>query len=318
MPLGEKALIRRVRGMAKPGRGVVAGIGDDAAILCIPPGHEALVTTDFTLEGVHFRREWHPPEVVGRRCLTRGLSDIAAMGGVPISAFLSLALPPNTRQAWVDKFLKGLLALADEFQITLGGGDTAESPAGILADIVVVGSVPKGRALLRSTARVGDEVYVTGELGGSTAALELLFRGAKLAAKDFPRHFRPTPRVEVGERLREHSWASAMIDTSDGLSTDLAHICEESSVGAELFSEDIPRAKVGRPPRPVELRLALDGGEDYELLFTASVRKPVPSRIAGVPITKIGRIIRGSRMFLVDEKGRRRELKPGGWQHFSR
>jgi thiamine-monophosphate kinase len=318
MPLGEKALIRRIRGMAKSGRGVVPGIGDDCALLRIPPSHEALVTTDFSLEGVHFRREWHTPEVVGRRCLTRGLSDIAAMGGLPISAFLSMALPTATRQAWVDKFLKGLLALVDEFQITLAGGDTAQSPAGILADIMVVGSVPRGRALLRSTARVGDDIYITGELGGSTAPLELLFRGAKLAAKDYPRHFHPTPRLEVGQRLREHSWASAMIDTSDGLSTDLAHICEESSVGAELFSKDIPRAKVGRPARPVDLRLALHGGEDYELLFTASARKAVPSRIAGIPITKIGRIIRGSRMFLLDEKGRRHELKPGGWQHFSR
>jgi thiamine-monophosphate kinase len=317
MPLAEKALIRRVRRLAKTRPGVAAGIGDDCAVLRIPPGHEALVTTDLTLEGIHFRREWHAPEVVGRRCLTRGLSDIAAMGGIPIAAFLSLAAPANTAQRWVDGFLKGLLGLAKEFQVTLAGGDTAESPAGVLADIVVLGSVPRGRAVLRSKAKVGDNIYVTGQLGGATAALELLFKGTKLSARDFPRHFHPTPRLKVGELLREKSWASAMIDTSDGLSTDLEHLCEESEVGAEMISSALPLAKVGRPVGPVDLRLALHGGEDYELLFTASANKEIPSRIAGIPITKIGRIIRGRGMFLVDEKGRKTKLKAGGWQHFS-
>lgn len=317
MPLGEKALIHRIRRLAKTRPGVVAGIGDDCAVLRIPQGHEALVTTDFTLEGIHFRREWHSAEVVGRRCLTRGLSDIAAMGGIPIAAFLSLAVPANTSQAWVDGFLKGLLVQAKESEVTLAGGDTAESPAGVLADIMVLGSVPKGGAVLRSTAHVGDNIFVTGELGGATAALELLFGGAKLSAEDFPRHFHPTPRLKIGRLLRQKAWASAMIDTSDGLSTDLAHICEESGVGAELFSSALPLAKVGRPARTVDLRLALHGGDDYELLFTASPRKAIPSRVAGIPVTKIGRIIRGNRMFLVDEKGRRKQLKAGGWQHFS-
>jgi thiamine-monophosphate kinase len=317
MRLAEKALIRRIRRLSKARPGIVTGIGDDCAVLRIPPGHEAVVTTDFTLEGIHFRREWHSPEVVGRRCLTRGLSDIAAMGGVPIAAFLSLALHGKTAQRWVDGFLKGLLALAKEFHVTLAGGDTAESPAGVLADIMVLGSVPRGRAVLRSTAKVGDDIYVTGELGGATAALELLFAGTQLSAKDFPRHFHPTPRVNVGQVLREKSWPSAMIDTSDGLSTDLEHICEESGVGAELFSAAIPLANVGRRARPVDLRLALHGGEDYELLFTASPKKAIPSRIAGVAVTKIGRIIRGRGMFLVEGKGRKTKFKAGGWQHFS-
>src|SRR5438094_2949897 len=150
MPMSEKALIARIRRKAVPGRSIVAGIGDDSAVLKIPKGHQALVTTDFSLEGVHFRREWHPPESVGHRCLARGLSDIAAMGGEPIAAFLSLALPPKLPQSWVNGFMKGLLRLAGEFVVPLAGGDTAQSPSGVLADIVVLGSVPKGKAVSRS------------------------------------------------------------------------------------------------------------------------------------------------------------------------
>ena len=318
MPLPEKALIGRIRSLARRGKAVVEGIGDDCAVLRLPRGQEALVTTDFSLEGIHFRREWHTPEVVGRRCLIRGLSDIAAMGGQPVAVFLSLGLPAKTSQAWVGRFFKGLLRLAEEFQVTLAGGDTAESPAGVLADIVVLGSVPKGKAVLRSTAHVGDQIYVTGFLGGSTAALERLFKGEKLKPASYPRHFYPTPRLTVGRRLRERGWASAMIDTSDGLSTDLGHICDESGVGAAIYADAIPRARVGRPPQPVDLRLAKNGGEDYELLFTVRAGTPLPAQIDGVPVNKIGRVVRRKGMFLIDGKGREQPIESGGWQHFSR
>src|SRR6266850_2984566 len=139
VPLTERALIFQIRRTAIKRAGVATGIGDDSAVLRLPPGHEVLVTTDFTLEGIHFRREWHAPESVGHRCLTRGLSDIAAMGGEPIAAFLSLALPNDLPQKWVDGFLRGLLRIAAKSGVSLAGGDTAESPDGILADIVVVG-----------------------------------------------------------------------------------------------------------------------------------------------------------------------------------
>jgi len=316
LPLAEKSLIARLRGRVRGGRDVVAGIGDDCAILRIPSGHETLVTTDFTLEGIHFRREWHEPEVVGHRCLTRGLSDIAAMGGQPVAAFLSLALPRNLPQSWVDRFFKGLLKLADRFRVVLAGGDTAESPSGILADIVVVGSVPRGRAIRRSGARAGDGIYVTGELGGSAAALKMLFAGHKVRAADFSRHFNPEPRVEVGKTLRERRLASAMIDLSDGLSTDLAHICEESHVGAEIRADAIPRAVVGSARRWVDLQLALHGGEDYELLFTARAQRRIPSRIAGVAITQIGEVRRGRNIVLVDSGDEPIALRPAGWEHF--
>jgi thiamine-monophosphate kinase len=316
LPFAEKLLISRIRRRAARRQGVTAGIGDDCAILQIPPGHQTLVTTDFSLEGVHFRREWHPAEVVGHRCLTRGLSDIAAMGGNPIAAFLSLALPQNLPQSWVDQFVKGLLKLANAFHVTLAGGDTAQSLSGVLADIVVVGSVPKGKAVRRSGARAGDRIYVTGALGGAAATLKLLFSGRKLRPSDFPRHFHPTPRIEVGRFLLEKGLASAMIDLSDGLSTDLGHICEESGVGAEIHAPAIPCASIGKPAREVERQVALHGGDDYELLFTARPGKRLPTRIAGVPITQIGHITSDKHVVLVNQDGVGSELRPQGWQHF--
>jgi thiamine-monophosphate kinase len=316
LPLNEKSLIARIRRRERPGRGVMAGIGDDCAILQIPAGHEILVTTDFSLEGIHFRREWHAPEVVGHRCLTRGLSDIAAMGGQPIAAFLSLALPRTLPQKWVDRFLQGLLDLAHASKVSLAGGDTAESAGGVLADIVVVGSTPKGTAIRRSGACPGDRIYVTGELGGSAAALELLSSGRKLRPRDFPQHFHPVARIELGKFLRQKKLASAMIDISDGLSTDLSHICEESGVGAEIVASAIPRSVIGKPAHEVDLNFALHGGDDYELLFTSPRGKRVPSKIAGVPITQIGHVNRGKQAILMNDQGVGFEFKPQGWQHF--
>jgi thiamine-monophosphate kinase len=316
LPFAEKLLISRIRGRAARRRGVTLGIGDDCAIFQSPAGHQTLVTTDFSLEGIHFRRDWHPAEAVGHRCLTRGLSDVAAMGGNPIAAFLSLALPQKLPQSWVDQFVAGLLKLADAFHVTLAGGDTAQSPSGLLADIVVVGSAPKGKAIRRSGARAGDRVYVTGALGGAAAALKFLLSGRRLRPADFPRHFHPTPRIEVGRFLLEKGLASAMIDLSDGLSTDLAHICKESGVGAEIQAEAVPCALIGKPAHEVDLQFALHGGEDYELLFTAPRSKWVPSRIAGVAISQIGHIRRHKQVILMNNHGEGFELHPRGWEHF--
>ena len=320
MPLLEKALIARIRRQARAGNRVPTGIGDDCAVLQLPPGHEALVTTDFTLEGIHFRRDWHPPESVGHRCLTRGLSDIAAMGGEPIAAFLSLALPSDLPQKWVDGFMRGLLTLAKRFEVSLAGGDTAQSPDGIFADIVVLGSVPRGKAILRFGARPGDRIYVSGKLGGSAATLERmrLKPKSRLNPRDFKAHFFPEPRVRLGTALRRKGLASAMIDISDGLSTDLAHICQESRVGAEIEEESIPRAVIGKPAQEVDLRFALHGGEDYELLFSVPRGRRIPLRIAGVPVTEIGRIVRGKRVVITTKRGEAHELVPQGWQHFAR
>lgn len=319
LPLVEKALIARIRRQSGIRPGISTGIGDDCAVMAPPKGHEVLVTTDFSLEGIHFRREWHSPAVVGHRCLTRGLSDIAAMGGEPMAVFLSLAVPKKLPQSWVDDFFRGFLSLANRYQVALAGGDIAQSPAGVLADIIALGTVPKGKAVLRSTARAGDLIYVTGKLGGSADALHRLMRGQKLSARKYPRHFSPEPRLNVGQFLREKKLASAMIDLSDGLSTDLAHICEESGVGAKILSSRIPRARTDvAESGKVSFDLALHGGEDYELLFTARADAKVPENIAGVPITRIGEITRAQKMLLVNEKNRTVKLKPQGWEHFSR
>jgi thiamine-monophosphate kinase len=218
----------------------------------------------------------------------------------------------------VGRFARSLISLGERFGVTLAGGDTAESPNGILADIIVVGTAPKGRSVLRSGARPGDRIFVSGELGGSAAAVVQMRTKPKKKVKprDYSRHFYPEPRVEVGRILREKGLASAMIDTSDGLSTDLAHLCEESGVGAEVEAVLIPRASVGKPAREVDLDLALHGGEDYELLFTARPGKRVPQHIAGVALTHIGNITRSRRIFVRNLKGIAYELEPRGWEHF--
>ena len=310
----EKKLIESIRRLAakSPNHAVVQGIGDDCAVLRLAPGHELLLTTDFSIENVHFRRKWHPARSVGHRCLARGLSDIAAMGGEPLACFLSLGLPPDLSQSWADDFLKGLIQLAKRHRVQLAGGDTSAAPQ-VTADIVVTGQIPRGKSVLRSGARPGDLIYVTGELGASTAELKQLFAGQRVRPSPSSRHFFPQPRVEIGSWLRRRSLATAMIDLSDGLSIDLGHICEESRVSAVVDSRNIPIA-----PKAT-LQLALHGGEDYELLFTASPRTKIPAAIRGVKVTRIGSITRKdyrSAIKILEDNGKQRTVHPLGWQHF--
>jgi thiamine-monophosphate kinase len=320
MPLPERELIERIRRLARSGRRggpLLAGIGDDCSILRVAAGHEALLTTDFTLEEIHFRRQWHAAPAVGHRCLARGLSDIAAMGGEPVAAFLSLALPAQTRQPWVDGFLRGFLGLARKFGVALAGGDTAESAGGVAADVVVVGEVPAGEAIRRSGARPGDSIYVTGELGAAAAALyQLRESGRILPAAAARAYFFPIPRLKAGRLLRRQRLASAMIDLSDGFSTDLAHICEESGVGAVVSESSIPRAH-SSPAATSTLHFALHGGEDYELLFTVPQGRRVPRTLGGVRLTRVGEIIREKKVWLMDSHGQRKALLPRGWEHFT-
>jgi thiamine-monophosphate kinase len=313
----ERNLIRYIRqfnGQVKS-KAVVRGIGDDCAILRLSPHSHLLVTTDLCLENVHFRRAWHPAAAVGHRCLARGLSDIAAMGGEPLACFLSLGLPANLPQTWVDGVLRGLLALARRFKIQLAGGDIS-SARQITADIVVTGQVPAGKGLLRSGARPGDRIYVTGSLGGPAAVLKQLFAGKKVRPARSNPHFYPTPRLEVGSWLRKRGLATAMIDMSDGLSVDLAHICEESRVSARIAASQIPIGK------GADLHLALHGGEDYELLFTSPKRARVPGQIAGVRITEIGEVMNQSdysaAIQILGDNGKVRPLAQRGWEHFKK
>ena len=293
---GELDLIRQIRARSGNVRGAALrlGIGDDCALLRPRRGEELAITTDLSIAGRHFRLDWHPPQSVGYRALARGLSDLAAMGARPIAAFLSLGLPRELtiprgrRPAWVESFLDGLLAVAAAHKTPLAGGDLAESPIPI-ADIVLIGTVPRGKALLRSTARPGHILYVTGALGGAAAALAKL---AELQPRPIPKkleaelgpHLYPQPRIAQGLRLVRHG-ASAAIDISDGLSTDLTHLCEESQVAAEIDAALLPIHSTATQAQ------ALNGGEDYELLFTATANARIPSKIAGIPITRIGRIV---------------------------
>jgi thiamine-monophosphate kinase len=302
----EKKLIAAIRQMARQSRNraVIRGIGDDCAIMRLSPRHELLVTTDFSIENIHFRRQWHPGDSVGHRCLARGLSDIAAMGGTALACFLSLALPPKLPQRWADDFLRGLCRLAKRYGVQLAGGDTSAAHE-ITADIVVVGEVPAGEAILRSGARPGDQIYVTGELGGSTATLKHLFSGRKVRPLRGDRHFYPEPRLEIGAWLRRQGLASAMID----------HICEESGVSAKIVGAKIPLAA------GTGLDLAIHGGEDYELLFTAPPKAKIPAVIGDVSITHIGSMSQKdyrSAITILDNNGRARPVAPLGWQHFRR
>lgn len=321
---GELALIQSVRERAvRRGGTLRLGIGDDCAVLRPPAGHDILVTTDFTLEGRHFRRDWHPASSVGHRCLARGLSDLAAMGAAPVSAFLSLALPAGFLQKaagkrWIDGFFNGLLALADRTGTPLAGGDTASAPGdAILADIVLVGSAPRGTELRRSTARAGDLLYVTGALGGAASELALLAAHPSRFVKAVPSedhpHLFPLPRLQAGQRLRRAGLASAAIDVSDGLSTDLRHLCEESGVGAIVRADALPLHPLLAKSKDT-LQGALHGGEDYELLFTAPPSARVPSSIRGVPVTEIGEIVDGTEI-LLEKNGQFSPLLARGWEH---
>ncbi|WP_348262334.1 thiamine-phosphate kinase [Telmatobacter sp. DSM 110680] len=327
---GELALIDRIRGRAASSKSSALrlGIGDDCALLRLKADEEFAVTTDLSIAGRHFKMEWHPPRAVGHRTLARGLSDLAAMGARPVAAFLSLGLPRELtvchgrNPSWVDGFLDGFLALADQYRTPLAGGDLAESPVA-LADVVLVGAVPLGRAMLRSGARPGDLLCVTGALGGAAAGLELLRKTAGSRRSDrshsdgdvrLAPHLWPLPRIVQGLRLRQNLGATAAIDLSDGLSTDLNHLCQESGVSAEVDAQSLP-IHTG-----ASLEQALHGGEDYELLFTVRPDAVLPRRIAGVRVSQIGRITKKhrsrSRVVLLEGSGRR-SLTSEGWQHFS-
>jgi thiamine-monophosphate kinase len=310
------------------------GIGDDCALLSPRRGEELAVTTDLLIDGSHFHLNWHQPEAVGHRAMARGLSDLAAMGARPVAAFLSLGLPRSLTMAsavgrrtgyrsWVQRFLDGFLAQAKAYNTPLAGGDLAESTLAV-ADIVLIGAVPRGRAMLRSGAKPGDLLYVTGTLGGAAAGLVRLAELASSAEPNPPRipkkleallapHLYPQPRITQGLWLQRRGLASAALDMSDGLSTDLAHLCEESGVAAEIDATLVP---LGLGANRAQ---ALHGGEDYELLFTAPPAARLPRAIAGVPVTRIGRILKPSAgqpvLTLITPQGPR-PLEAKGWEHF--
>ena len=299
------------------------GIGDDAALFQPRTGYETVLTCDWVLEGIHFLRDKHPPDSVGWKCLARALSDVAAMGGVPRCCLLSLALPTTLTGRWLDSFLGGLRRASRKFQCILAGGDTTRRDQ-ILINVTVVGEILKGRALLRSGARPGDFLYVSGHLGEAECGLQLLQRSKGRHDPKAPllrKHLYPEPRLALGQWLAATRFATAMMDLSDGLSTDLPRLCDASGVGARLLASQIPAVQIptqNRKGGDDPLQFALHGGDDYELLFTIPPlhKTRVPRSYHGLPLTQIGIMTSERRLVLVDENGRERSLLPCGWDPF--
>lgn len=300
--MDERQLVEKIRaGFPRARRsGVIVGIGDDCAVYR-PPGsaHDWLLTSDWLIEDVHFRRNSHPASAVGWKVLARGLSDIAAMGGEARLCLLSLALAPWCGRRWLEAFLRGFRSLARAAGVTLVGGDLARAER-VACDIAVLGVVPKGEALRRDGARPGDLIYVSGWLGGSALGL------ATGRGPAWRRHLKPQPRLSLGRFLRRRVRASAAMDLSDGLSLDLHRLCLASRVAAEL--DGVLPVFPGATPDQ-----ALHGGEDYELLFTVPAERKVPRRHGGLPLTRIGRIVKG-RPGTIIVAGQL--VQPQGWDHF--
>ncbi|HEX8733819.1 MAG TPA: thiamine-phosphate kinase [Pyrinomonadaceae bacterium] len=273
------------------------GIGDDCAVIPKDAKTDLVITADLLVENIDFRLEWTTAEFVGHKALAVSLSDVAAMGAKPVWSMISIGVPEKIwKTDFVDEFYAGWFRLAKKFDVELIGGDVSRTPDKIVIDSIAAGETRKGKAVLRSGARAGDLIFVTGNLGGAAAGLKLLEAGERYEkrSKSFVqkllwRQLKPNPQTEIGRILGEKNLATAMIDLSDGLSSDLAHLCRESKIGARIFAEKIPSdenlRKFLTPSRQTakpqnkktrisdEMDFALHGGEDFELLFTANPKK---------------------------------------------
>lgn len=345
--------LRRQTHSHKHSTRVVTGIGDDACVITEFANRDLIITTDLLVEDVDFIRGATPPRLLGHKALAVSLSDIASMGGRPFWSLLSIGMPCDTwNDSFKDEFFEGFFALGDRFGVTLTGGDISETKDSIVIDSIILGETSSGAAVLRSGARVGDQIFVTGNLGGAAAGLKLIQKGARLSQESergtsrtvregsfdraiersdddsiqslLLRQLSPSPRVGWGIVLGEERLATAMIDISDGLSSDLDHLCRASNVGALIASSSIPvdedvKHLCGR--RALDpLALALHGGEDFELLLTVAPESVarLPKRVDGVAISHVGEITSKSGSINVQEQNRIWELKPEGFEHFGR
>lgn len=328
MNSAEDRLVQKIAMTMKPRRlgGLLRlGLGDDAALWSPRSGHETVLTCDWFLEGSHFLRDLHSPDSVGWKCLARAVSDIAAMGGQPKCFLFSLALPRTHTGRWLDQVLAGLRRAARHFGCQLAGGDTTQRRE-ILISIAVIGEVRTSEAALRSGARPGDLIFVSGRLGEAEFGLRSLRRRRSFSDRDSPsikKQLYPEPRLALGQWLARKRIATSMMDLSDGLSTDLSRLCAASRVGARIAVERIP--SVGPAEGRVltganRLALALNGGDDYELLFTVHPRQArrIPRALREIPLTSIGEITRDREIYLLQAHGLKRKLIPGGWNPFRR
>jgi thiamine-monophosphate kinase len=336
--MNEFDFIKKIRAQAAlrgSSSGLARGIGDDAAVLKSFTGTDLVISTDLLVEDIDFRRDTTRPDQLGHKSLAVSLSDIAAMGARPRWALLSIGVPNNIWDSgFVGQFYEGLFSLADRFGVKLIGGDLSRTPEKIVVNSIAIGECLLEREVFRSGANPGDQIYVTGFLGDAAAGLRLIERGARLHVENSTqtdtnsinhlllRHLQPEPRVGWGLMIGEHQLATAMIDISDGLSSDLNHLCDESKVGALVDASSIPIDKLvieiyGR--RALDpLMLALHGGEDFELLFTVKPENVarLPKRVDGVSITRIGEIKEATYGVQIAEGSKVWKLESGGWEHF--
>jgi thiamine-monophosphate kinase len=324
--LGERALISRITSRLAMPPWVVVGPGDDAAVIKTERGAFDVLTTDAQVDGIHFDLRFVPPDAVGHRALAVNLSDLAAMGAEPRAALVSLLLPDELAVGTVDGILDGLLSLAARYRVALVGGNITRTTGPLALDVTATGSVRPRRVLMRSGAKPGDDVYVTGTLGSAAAGLEVLkavgdAAGSHMAAVE--RYLRPEPRVRLGMLLGRNRAASSCMDLSDGLADAARQVAEASGVGVTIEAATLPIADDVRAwhlnAGHDVVQYAATGGDDYELLFTS--RPSQRGRLRGVrrqggnvPITRIGVVTKGRDVLIRDESGMRE--MPRGYEHF--
>jgi thiamine-monophosphate kinase len=322
--LGEFALIERIRRVTPSGRGVLLGIGDDAAWVETRCG-SVLITSDLLIQNVHFKLNWTSLFALGHKVLAVNLSDIAAMGGKPAYLVLGLGVPEEFNSKQIAELYRGINSLCSKTGVALVGGDTN------LARSLMISACVIGHAVYppirRSGAQIGNDIYVTGTIGDSSLGLKLLQSGRKISNRGFPgylisRHRQPTPRIAIGETLARKRLATAMIDVSDGLLQDLGHVCDASGVGAEIRLDQLPLSRAYRAIAGKDAACrAMSGGEDYELLFCAERRNgrwlANLSKRARVPITRIGRCVSAENgVTVLDGSGNAISIPTTGYDHF--
>jgi len=301
-------------------------IGDDCAVLPKDSKTETVITTDLLVEDIDFRLSWTQPEFLGHKSLAVSLSDIAAMGAKPVWSMLSLGVPPKIwKTDFVEKFYEGYMRLAKKFDVELIGGDVSKTPDKVVIDSIAAGEVKKGKAVLRSGAKVGDLIFATGFLGGASLGLELLENGEKFQDSNFQnlllRQLSPNPQTEIGQILGEKNLASSMIDISDGISSDLQHICLAGQVGAKIFVKNLPvepeilnlKSKIRD-----KISYALNGGEDFELLFTVDPKKnfQLQKALKNRHFSLLGEITANAEIIELIGDEKTSVLAPKGFQHF--
>ncbi|HEX9961870.1 MAG TPA: thiamine-phosphate kinase [Pyrinomonadaceae bacterium] len=337
--------IEKIRRRARS-KSAGAGIGDDCAVIPKDAKTDLVVTADLLIEDVDFRLEWTTPEFVGHKALVVSLSDVAAMGAKPVWAMLSIGIPEKIwKTNFVEKFYKGWFRLAEKFNVGLIGGDVSKTPDKIVIDSIVAGETKKGKAVLRSNAKSGDLIFVTGNLGGAAAGLKLLETGERYEKRSkscvqklLLRQLQPNPQTEIGQILGAKNLATAMIDLSDGLSSDLAHLCRESKVGAKIFADKIPfdanlkkkfpRRREGAKAEPSavtgefseidRLNFALNGGEDFELLFTVNPKKifQLEKALENFNFSRLGKVTVNAEKIELIKDSETAILQPKGFRHF--